>query len=501
MNRWRSLLNKLQICAGSFLVACSLCWKVTVAEQPGQAEPLNLGSRLELFVDDYVIESMAGVRLKLHSPVPAGKAITFDKPWEGATSAQALVFEAEGRFRMYYRGTSHAGYSVPSLLKPDEVVVPEHPPVACYAESTDGVRWTRPTLGLFDFQGSRENNIVWMGEGASNFAPFWDANPAAPASERYKAITRVRRQDRSVLIALISEDGVNWKELQAEPVITDGVFDSLNVAFWDAVRGHYVAIYRDFIHGVRSIKHATSKDFRDWSEGQWGDFGDAPSEHLYTTATTPYFRAPHIYLAFPRRFLPWRTLYLDSGHPGASDAVFMSSRDGVHWDRRFLESFIRPGLDPRNWVQRANTPCWGLLPTAPDEVSVFVNRNYTSPSIHIERMVLRTDGFVSIHAGYSGGEMVTKPLTFQGDNLFLNFATSAAGSIRLEIQDTKGNPLPGFALEDSPLVWGDEIEHTVRWKRNHAKATSDKPLAGIVGKPIRLRFVMKDADLYSLRFR
>ena len=264
MNRWSSLLNKLQICAGPFLLACSLGLKVTFAEQPAHAKPLNLGSRLELFVDDYVIESMAGVSLKLHSPVPAGKAITFDKPWEGATSAQALVFEAEGRFRMYYRGTSHAGYSVPSLLKPDEVVVPEHPPVACYAESTDGVRWTRPTLGLFDFQGSRENNIVWMGEGASNFAPFWDANPAAPASERYKAITRVRRQDRSVLIALISEDGVNWKEMQAEPVITDGAFDSLNVAFWDALRGHYVAIYRDFLHGVRSIKHATSKDFRDW---------------------------------------------------------------------------------------------------------------------------------------------------------------------------------------------------------------------------------------------
>ena len=107
----------------------------------------------------------------------------------------------------------------------------------------------------------------------------------------------------------------------------------------------------------------------------------------------------------------------------------------------------------------------------------------------------------SIAQCYAGGELVTKPLVFNGDNLLLNYATSAAGSIRVEIQDIRGNPLPGFALEESPLIWGDEIEHRVRWERSHAKASSDNPLARIAGKPVRLRFVMKDADLYSLRFR
>ena len=97
--------------------------------------------------------------------------------------------------------------------------------------------------------------------------------------------------------------------------------------------------------------------------------------------------------------------------------------------------------------------------------------------------------------------MVTKPLTFEGSNLVLNFATSAAGSIHIEIQDDAGRPLPGFALEESPLVWGDEIEQTVRWKRSHSGATTDEPLKRIAGKPVRLRLVMKDADLFSLRFR
>ena len=143
----------------------------------------------------------------------------------------------------------------------------------------------------------------------------------------------------------------------------------------------------------------------------------------------------------------------------------------------------------------------GIHPTASDEVSVYVVRNYNMPSCHLERMVLRTDGFVSVHADYDGGELVTKPILFQGENLYLNYATSAAGSIRLEIQDLAGNPLAGFALEESPLIWGDEIEEKVRWVRTHAKGTSDRPLRRIAGSPVRLRFVMKDADLYSIRFK
>ena len=116
-------------------------------------------------------------------------------------------------------------------------------------------------------------------------------------------------------------------------------------------------------------------------------------------------------------------------------------------------------------------------------------------------MTLRTDGFASLRARYSGGEVLTKPLKFEGSNLVLNFATSAAGSIRLEIQDEDGSLLPGFSLAESPLIWGDEIAHTVRWKRSHSQATSDKPLRRVAGKAVRLRFVMKDADLYSVRFQ
>ncbi len=108
--------------------------------------PLDLGSRLELFVDGFLIESMEGLEQRLHHPVSAGKILTLDKPWEGITCDYQVVFKDGDLYRMYYRGSSHEGYTIPSFLKPGETVVPVHPQFALYAESPDGLTWTRPEL-------------------------------------------------------------------------------------------------------------------------------------------------------------------------------------------------------------------------------------------------------------------------------------------------------------------------------------------------------------------
>ena len=167
-------------------------------------------------------------------------------------------------------GASSAGRLVPSLSKPGEVVIPEHPQVACYAESLDGISWKKPSLGLFEFNGSKNNNIVWTGSGGHNFSPFKDTNPAALPGQRYKAVGSGRVEGKPVLLGYVSSNGIQWKRLRNEPLLTDGKFDSLNVAFWDSLRSHYVAIYRDFRRGVRTIKYSTSKDFLDWAAGHLG---------------------------------------------------------------------------------------------------------------------------------------------------------------------------------------------------------------------------------------
>ncbi|MCS7158602.1 MAG: hypothetical protein N0A16_12865 [Blastocatellia bacterium] len=459
--------ERIRIFSGG-LIAVLLVWEGIGRDSPS----LFIGSRLELFVDAFLIEKMEGVTFKLHPPKPAEIVLRFDKPWEGRTSGYVTVFQDGEIFRMYYRAQRD-----------------EHAPeFTAYAESQDGINWQKPSLGIFEFNGSRENNIVWGGEGTHNFAPFRDNNPAVPDSERYKAV------GGRPLWAFVSTDGIRWKRLRDEPLLTKGAFDSLNTIFWDSERKQYVAYIRDFKNGVRSIRRTTSVNFVDWSEPEWLDFGDTPLEHFYTNAVIPYFRAPHIYLAFPKRFFPERKVVKDWPYSGISDAVFMASRDGRYWTRMFMEAFLRPGSDPANWTERNMQIAWGILQTSREELSIYWIEHYRHPDIRVRRGVLRLDGFVSLNAPYRGGEFVTKPLVFHGRRLIINFSTSAAGSIRVEIQDQEGRPIPGFTLADSQEIYGDSIAHVVSWR-------SGFDVGRFQGSPIRLRFVMKDADLYSISFQ
>ncbi len=188
-------------------------------------EPVvDVGSRRELFVDDVLVERFVGdARLELQRPSPREVVLVTDRPWEGNTSAYFTVFQDGPRYRMYYRG-SHFD---------EEKRRATHPEVTCYAESHDGIQWTRPELGLFEFAGSRQNNIVWSGPGTHNFTPFLDTNPRSPPEARYKALGSGGPGRKHGLYAFQSPDGIHWRLMQEEPVITAGAFDSQNLAFWE----------------------------------------------------------------------------------------------------------------------------------------------------------------------------------------------------------------------------------------------------------------------------
>lgn len=445
------------------------------------AKPVAIDDRLELFVDRHLIESMSGAELRLHSPRPAEIALKFDAPWERAYSGYVTVFRDGDKVRMYYRGWPAVDGDKKS------------PQYACMAESSDGRTFTRPQLGLFEFEGSKANNIVY-GNPSHNFTPFKDTRPGCPDDERYKAVQTFKSTTGlGGLAAYVSADGIHWRQLGDTPVMTKGAFDSQNLAYWDAAKNEYRCYYRIFINKVRAVAVATSPDFRTWSDPTPIDLGDTPAEHFYTNATVPYFRAPHYYFSFPKRYVPSRVKLAGHKEKGISDGVFLSSRDGIHFDRTFLEAFIRPGRDQHSWGDRSNMTAWGLIQTGPDEMSVYYSQNYRYSDHHMRRGVLRLDGIASLHAGAKPGELVTKPLTFTGEQLVLNYATSAAGSVQVELQDADGKPLPGFTLADAPELYGDQIAEPYRWK-------SDASLAKLAGQPIRIRFVLRDADVYSYRF-
>lgn len=449
---------------------CLLLFSVTPYSAPGERDtPIAIGSRLELFVDHFLIGQLKGTQLKLHRPQCS--LTSHDQP----SGYYATVIKDESLYRGYHRDykPSYAGRKYDG--NPGEITV--------YWESHDGIKWLRPNLGLFEINGSTENNVILadLPPFSHNFTPFLDTRPGVPASERFKAVAGTKV---SGLVAFVSGDGIHWQKLREEPILPPSEetrYDSQNVAFWSPSEERYLCFFRTFKQvgdsRYRWISRSASKDFLNWTEPKEIEFGDAPPEHLYTNGTHPYFRAPHIYISLATRFFP------DRGN--STDVVLITSRIGQQRDRTFLEAFIRPGLDERRWTNRANYVALNVVPTGPAEMSIYMR------DVHF---VLRIDGFISVRAPYSGGEMTTKPLVFAGKELVINYSTSAAGSIRVEVQNADGQPWPGFTLEDSTFIVGDSVSRVVSWKKG-----SD--LSRLAGEAIRLRFQMKDADLYSIQFR
>lgn len=481
-------------------------------------EAVNIGSRLELLVDDYLIASMSGgVSLKLHTPVRREVVLHTGRPWEGNASAFCSVFQDGALYRMYYRGI-HYRHSGPRAQ-----ALEDHPWYLCYAESDDGVHWRRPELGLFAHQGDTANNIILtpdyladIGGDPAHTATFLDTNPRCPPEQKYKIVV-IGSKPRGMYL-LGSPDGVHFSLLSREPVQTVGAFDSQNLMFWDPVNEVYREYHRGFADGVRAIMTAASTDPLHFPEPQWLQYADSPPEHLYTNAIQPYYRAPHLLMGFPMRYVDrgWTPAVLAlpdlderliraRSHPryatALTDGLFMTSRDGLLF-KRWGEAFIRPG--PRqhdSWVYGDNFIFWGMVQTksgiedAPDEISLYATEGYwEGTGTSFRRYTIRIDGFVSAHAPLTGGELVTKPIIFAGGCLAINAETSAAGYLRVELQRADGTPLEGYTLQDCPPIVCDSLRHVVRWSGN------DGDLRAFAGQPVRLRFALADADLYSFQF-
>jgi hypothetical protein len=437
--------------------------------------PIDIGSRLELFVDHHLIDALHNTTLRLHEPhkMPLAK-----HPFAGG---YATVIKEDGLYRAYYRDMLSDYEGEGEDGNPGELYR--------YAESRDGHEWTYPELGIHDLNDGGKNNICLYGDTpcTHNLSPFLDTRPGVDESERFKALAGVYWTG---LYMFVSSDGRHWRQAQEKPVIPTEfkednglyMFDSQNVSFWSKAENCYVCYFRTLVtpHGrFRSVSRMTSDDYIHWKNRQDLQPND-PDEHLYTSQTHPYFRAPHLYIATPTRFVA------DRGD--STEILFMSKRAGAaSYDRLFKEAWIRPGLDPARWGNRSNYAALNVVPTGAGEMSLYhASSGY--------RYVLRTDGFVSVNASYEGGEMVTKPFVFEGSKLVMNYSTAATGSIRVEIQDVDGTPVPKFEIKACPEIVGDAIEQAVVWEGGN-------DVERLAGQPVRLRFVMRDADLYSVQFR
>ncbi|MCU6712018.1 hypothetical protein M6D81_25265 [Paenibacillus sp. J5C_2022] len=500
----------------------------------------NIGSRRELFLDDDLIHSTTA-RLMLQKPVKRDVCFRFDAPHEGNGNLFPVLIKDNDKYLLYYIA-AHRNSEDGKVDYTTKENRDNYPLYACCIESQDGINWSRPSIGAVEVNGSTDNNIVLYKADLDNFVPFIDGNPDCPPDERFKAIEANRKVPfdysmRRKLYRFKSADGYQWKPMSDEPLSVPGNFDSSNLAFWDAERQKYWAYVRNFHkisvddtsdeanedavddtgEGIRDIRWCESTDFQNWSEPELLDFEGGLDIPLYVSAVTPYYRAPHVFLGFPARYVErkqWSPAFDQMSDPehrknrmlhhpryglAITDCLLMSSRDGKRW-RRSDDAYLTPGItSDHNWVYGDCFLTIGMQETKsdtvgePNEISMYAFENNWKDQCLLRRYTIRQDGFMSLRADAVGHETLTKPFTFEGRQLTLNVSTSAVGGMKVELQDISGKTIPGYSLEECDEIFGDRLDYIVSWNGKY-------DVSPLVGQAIRMRFFMKDVDLYSFKF-
>jgi hypothetical protein len=470
--------------------------------------PINLGNKRELFWDTFLVNtSRTSACLKQHPPQIQDIVMECGEPWEGDGCDYYSILKDGDVYRMYYLAWQ--------MLNEDYTAHTTDRIKICYAESKDGIHWEKPNLNIVKYRGSGNNNIIFDEKlfRIDNFYAFLDTNPNCDPNERIKAT--VYDSNLRELWCFYSEDGIHFT--RGWPITNEGKFDTQNVAIWYEKQELYYCYIRDFHdyegedlnEGIRDIRYITSPDFKAWSDPALIDFGDSEDIPLYTNAVTKYERAPQMLIGFPTRYVErknWNENFDQlagaeprhkrSGiHPRygltTTDCVLMTSRDGKSWNR-FDEAWMTPGIErAHNWVYGDCYPAPALIETksglehAPDELSLYCfERHWSTLPTKLRRYSIRKDGFISYHATYAPQTLVTKPFTFSGSQLELNFSTSARGYIYVKIY-SKDKVLKSCEL------FGNSLNRIVPF---------EGVLSDLAGEEVVIEFLMSDADLYSLKF-
>lgn len=498
------------------------------------AAPLDIGDRRQVFLDRTFLAESENVEIVVHPPRKSGELnIKPERPWEqgGIGPYSSVLFDGR-TYHMWYHAmdTVHwdTGYTNGSI---------------CYATSKDGIHWERVRAGLVAYRGNRNNNIVF-GHGANGVVLGQDGgmvflDPNAPPQERFRMVCRFGAGGEGIRI-FSSGDGIRWK-LTHPSVITQrpeerSHLDSQNVIFWDEARKKYVAYVRynrpERRGRARSIARAESDRLGGFPvvqdmevvfqpDEQDLKLGGLPAVDFYMSAAVKYPWAENAYFMFPTAYFHYSPDLPEfakecPANAGPLDSQFAASRDGIRWERYDRRPFVPLGRKGEfDWG--CARVIWGLVPdTTGQEMFLYYrggdwlhgwDRNENNKRIllakglgatrnitAISRLISRRDGFTSVRGAYAGGAFTTPPLIFSGKKLVLNVDTSATGLVRVGLLDETGKPLEGFGPAQCDLIHtANEINRPVSWRGN-------ADVSRWAGQPVRLRFELRNADLYAFQF-
>jgi len=464
-------------------------------------EAVRIGTETRIFVDDALVAVKTGVVRKVHPcrKLP-GPVVEPERPWEGRRVYVygTVHYDAAARlFRMWYASYPPAGKRDNRLTRSPRALV-------LYATSTDGVRWSRPNLGLYEYAGSKDNNIVYDLDSPSVLVDAREPDPA----KRYKMIGRGRRKGggHGAWVAY-SSDGVHWKDYPVNPVFKSS--DTITFTR-DPYRGDYLAFHKlgAKIRGYRRrvVWLATSRNMQTWSPSKLVMAPDEVDDawvkqkgqrtEFYNMSAFAYAGQ---FLALVPTFRLTRTLKDpapdQSSHDGPIHAQLVHSRDGRNWRRLDDRTPAIPNgpadFDAGCILGVTNTPV-----IRDEEIWIYYTAITTGHGgampekrITIGRAAWRLDGFVSLDAGDEEGVVETVALRLTGNRLIVN-ADASKGYLTVEVLNQGGRLLPGYASRDCIPLRTDAVRYVVRWK-DHDRLKTERP--------VRLRFRLRNAELYAFK--
>ena len=519
---------------------------------------INIGNRREVLWDDYLIDSNGTTaKLTLNKPQKKEFVYRFDKPWEETINYPQMI-KLGDEYYMYYTAVWHSDDALePAANDFNKEVFPVRKGI-CLMKGKDPLKLERINAGLFEVNGSFDNNIILIQNRVGDFEEefdnlfvFVDDNPDCPAEQKIKAIGQMRNHAKIFpgfreLWSFVSADGIHferYKKISGGDDMHAGLFDSHNIVFYDTEAKVYKAFIRG-LHldwgiakeaqetgymtkamekdlagfGIRDIRYMESKDFATWSVPKRLTYSDNYDYQLYTNHVQKYERAPHMYIGLPTRYTErkeWTTNFEQIGGEvnvsnrreryrqspryglAVTDNIFMCSRDGLKWNR-FHDSLIGGGPeDSYNWAYGDAYMLYNVLESCdgyPGREAVYTLLAKGCDEMGNPALIrhdIRKDGFASYHSDFEVSTLITKPIIFEGTELSINFATSPAGFVYVDILDEWDRPIDGYRSIEH---FGNTLDRTVCFP-------DGRDLSKLSGKPIKLKFTMRSADIYSFIFR
>jgi len=485
-------------------------------------QPLTVGTEPVLLIDSATVEDRWGMRRVINQPIkePRNPVLMPDMPWEDQASMPNVIYDEQaGLFHMWYTASDWNAWMHQFRFKDWKASRDGYPYFVCYARSIDGVHWEKPLLDGHPYLKHEKTNIIATGVQKAQAPHVMRTPPTMNRSERFMMTYKDNRKEgKGAFCLLYSDDGINWTEDEKNPVFVHAR-DTWQNMVYDPACDRWLLYTRPVCYaGVPDVPNGptegnykrrvavmigkTPYDFAHPRTVMWPDEADEPDfDHMVVSRVGSHF------LGFLGQM---------QGPPNMEFTLHLAfSGDGLQWNQLPDRPAYLPHGSPDTFDRGSTAGAGCVVDMGRTQYIYYTGTTHgqgqgnKNKLAGIGRAEFLRDRFVAQMAGHEGGFLLTRQMVVAAPKLIVNTTVAngynsdpATATVPPEFaceilhwpdDGVTAQPLPGYTLADCTTQAVDMVEHTVTWK--------DKPdLSELVGKPVFIRFYLKNCGIYSLKF-